>query len=110
MTLRLLGQANSLGGGTHFQEFLSALRQVKTSGATVEAYDPFALESLALAAAQSTADDINIWFWPDRNAGFFEAGRSYGVFLRVVAYRLLTSRCSRVSIEYGYRAVGGATP
>jgi len=81
MTLRLFGQANSLGGGTHFQEFLSALRQVKTSSATVEAYDPFALESLAIAAAQSTADDINIWFWPDRNAGFFR-GRQivWGIF------------------------------
>lgn len=81
MKLRLFGQANSLGGGTHFQEFLSALRQMKISVTAIEAYDPFALESLAIAAAQSTADDINIWFWPDRNAGFFR-GRQivWGIF------------------------------
>lgn len=81
MKLRLFGQANSLGGGTHFQEFLSALRQMKISVTAIEAYDPFALESLAIAAAHSTPEDINIWFWPDRNAGFFR-GRQivWGVF------------------------------
>lgn len=81
MTLRLFGQANSLGGGTHFQEFLSALRQTKILSMAIEAPDPFALESLAIAAAQSTSEDINIWFWPDPKAGFFR-GRQivWGIF------------------------------
>ena len=81
MTLRLFGQHNALGGGTHYQEFLVALRNLNLPGVVIEALDPGALESLAVAAAHSSPDDINVWFWPDRNAGFFR-GRQivWGIF------------------------------
>lgn len=81
MKLRLLGQSNALGGGTHYQEFLSALRGLNLPGVIIEALDPGALESLAVAAAQSRPDDISVWFWPDRNAKFFRGRKIvWGVF------------------------------
>ena len=81
MKLRLFGQANSLGGGTHFSEFFEALRNAKVPGLAIEAFDPGVLEPLAVAAAQSTPHDINLWFWPDQNATFFRGRKIvWGIF------------------------------
>jgi glycosyltransferase involved in cell wall biosynthesis len=81
MTLRLFGQVNSLGGGTHFGEFLEALRSATVPGLAIEAFDPGLLEPLAVAAAQSTPHDINLWFWPDQNATFFRGRKIvWGIF------------------------------
>lgn len=81
MRFRLFGQANSLGGGTHFREFRDALRRAELLGVEIESFDPVLLEPLAAAAAQSTPDDINLWFWPDQNATFFRGKKIvWGIF------------------------------
>ena len=63
MKLRLVGQRNQLGGGTHFGEFANALKQLSHLGALVEELDAFDEGAMAAAAAASSDRDVTVWFW-----------------------------------------------
>ena len=110
MKLRLFGQANSLGGGTHYSEFFEALRNAKVPGLAIEAFDPGVLEPLAVAAAQSTPHDINLWFWPDQNATFFRGRKIVWGIFESTRLPPSISRSSKVLIAYGCRARGVEKP
>jgi len=62
MRIRLLGQRNTSGIGTHYAYFCDALRQVQGIGDLVEEVDFQNTDQLMFAAANSEDDDINISF------------------------------------------------
>ncbi len=62
MRIRLIGQRNTSGIGTHYACFADALKQIQGIGAFVEEVDGFNLDDLLFAAANSQDDDINISF------------------------------------------------
>lgn len=72
MKLRLVGQRNQLGGGTHFGEFANALKKLSHVGALVEELDAFDEGAMAAAAAASTEDDVTVWFWQSPEIGRFK--------------------------------------
>lgn len=63
MKIRLYGQHNNLGGGTHFSEFSRALRQLHVIGSAVEEVDATNIQELQAAVLETTSVDVNIWFW-----------------------------------------------
>jgi glycosyltransferase involved in cell wall biosynthesis len=65
MKLRLLGQRNILGGGVHFSNLVDALRKVYFPENIVEEVDLFEDTQFNCAVRSSSAQDINIWIWPD---------------------------------------------
>lgn len=62
MRIRLLGQRNTSGIGTHYAHFCDALRQIQGIGNLVEEVDAFDHNQLLFAASQSEDSDINISF------------------------------------------------
>jgi glycosyltransferase involved in cell wall biosynthesis len=62
MRIRLIGQRNTSGIGTHYAYFCDALRQLQGIGHFVEEIDSFNTDSLLFAMANSQDDDINISF------------------------------------------------
>ena len=66
MTLRFIGQRNSLGGGTFFSNFVDAVRAFAALSPIVEEIDITDSAALESARARSAPDDINVWWWPDR--------------------------------------------
>lgn len=62
MRIRLIGQRNNSGIGTHYAYFCDALRQLQGIGHFVEEIDSFNTDALLFAVANSQDDDINISF------------------------------------------------
>jgi glycosyltransferase involved in cell wall biosynthesis len=62
MRIRLIGQRNNSGIGTHYACFCDALRQIQGIGQFVEEIDFQNADQLIYAAANSEDDDINISF------------------------------------------------
>lgn len=62
MRIRLIGQRNTSGIGTHYAYFCDALRQLQGIGNFVEEIDSFDTDALLFAVANSRDDDINISF------------------------------------------------
>jgi glycosyltransferase involved in cell wall biosynthesis len=62
MRIRLIGQRNTSGIGTHYAHFCDALRQLDGIGRFVEEIDSFNSDALLFAVADSQDDDINISF------------------------------------------------
>lgn len=62
MRIRLFGQRNTSGIGTHYSCFSDALRQIQGIGNLVEEVDAFDNNSLMQAMNTSRDDDINISF------------------------------------------------
>jgi len=62
MRIRLIGQRNSTGIGTHYACFADALRQIHGIGAVVDEIDFQNPEAIDRAIATSQADDVNICF------------------------------------------------
>jgi glycosyltransferase involved in cell wall biosynthesis len=62
MRIRLLGQRNTTGIGTHYAYFCDALQGMQGIGHFVEEVDFQNTDQLLLAAANSADDDINISF------------------------------------------------
>jgi len=62
MRIRLIGQRNSTGIGTHYACFADALRQIHGIGAVVDEVDFQNPAAIDQAIATSQADDINICF------------------------------------------------
>ena len=75
MKIRLLGQRNALGGGVHFAEFANALKSLRLLGSMVEEVDAANMPALENAARQSTAEDVNIWFWRHPAVSFVKGTR-----------------------------------
>ena len=65
MKLRLLGQRTNLGGGILFSHLVDALRNVYFPENIVEEVDLFDDPQVERAVRSATAQDINIWIWPD---------------------------------------------
>jgi glycosyltransferase involved in cell wall biosynthesis len=70
--LRLIGQRNHLGPGTHFAHFADALRKIYFFNALIEEIDPFKVAELTAAARSSTDADVNIWFCIDSRIQHFK--------------------------------------
>lgn len=66
MKLRLIGQRNHLGLGTHFSNTADALRRLLYVREWIEEVDGFDQSQFAQAARTSADTDVNIWFWPDQ--------------------------------------------
>ena len=62
MRIRLIGQRNTSGIGTHYACFADALRQIHGIGAVVDEVDFLDPAAIDQAIATSQADDINICF------------------------------------------------
>jgi glycosyltransferase involved in cell wall biosynthesis len=62
MRIRLIGQRNTSGIGTHYAHFCDAIRQIQGIGHLVQEIDSFNHDQLLLAASQSQDSDINISF------------------------------------------------
>jgi glycosyltransferase involved in cell wall biosynthesis len=62
MRIRLIGQRNTSGIGTHYARFCDAIQQMQGIGQYIEEVDAFNLDQLLFAASQSTDSDINISF------------------------------------------------
>ena len=62
MRIRLIGQRNTSGIGTHYACFADALRQIHGIGAVVDEIDFQSPAAIDQAKATSQADDINICF------------------------------------------------
>jgi glycosyltransferase involved in cell wall biosynthesis len=62
MRIRLLGQRNTSGIGTHYACFADALKQIQGIGSLVEEIDGFDNHKLMQAVNDSRDDDINISF------------------------------------------------
>jgi len=62
MRIRLIGQRNTSGIGTHYACFCDALQQIQGIGHLVQEVDSFDHDQLLFAASQSTDQDINISF------------------------------------------------
>jgi glycosyltransferase involved in cell wall biosynthesis len=62
MRIRLIGQRNSTGIGTHYACFADALRQIHGIGSLVDEVDFQSPAAIDQAIATSQADDINICF------------------------------------------------
>lgn len=62
MRIRLFGQRNNSGIGTHYAYFCDALRQLQGIGQFVEEIDSFNTDALLFAVTNSQDDDINISF------------------------------------------------
>jgi glycosyltransferase involved in cell wall biosynthesis len=62
MRIRLIGQRNSTGIGTHYACFADALKNTQGIGRFVEEIDFQNLDQLMFAASSSADDDINISF------------------------------------------------
>ena len=62
MRIRLIGQRNTSGIGTHYACFADALRQIHSIGALVDEVDFQNPSAIDQAIATSQADDINICF------------------------------------------------
>jgi glycosyltransferase involved in cell wall biosynthesis len=65
MKLRLLGQRNILGGGVLFANLVDALRNVYFPEKVVEEVDLFEEAQFEHAVSAASAQDINVWTWPD---------------------------------------------
>jgi glycosyltransferase involved in cell wall biosynthesis len=66
MKLRLIGQRNHLGLGTHFSNTVDALKRLLYVRDWVEEVDGFDQDQFASAVQSSRDSDVNIWFWPDQ--------------------------------------------
>ena len=62
MKIRLIGQANDSGIGTHFQHYVSALKQIGGISSLIELVNFQDRDAIAQSAMRSSADDINIAF------------------------------------------------
>jgi glycosyltransferase involved in cell wall biosynthesis len=62
MRIRLIGQRNTSGIGTHYAYFCDAIRQIQGIGDLVEEIDSFNNQQLMSAVNNSQDDDINISF------------------------------------------------
>jgi glycosyltransferase involved in cell wall biosynthesis len=62
MKIRLLGQRNILGKGTHFAGMVDAMRKLAFIGEWVEEVDPTDVAQFERAVASSSGRDVNIWF------------------------------------------------
>ena len=62
MRIRLIGQANDSGIGTHFYHYTQAISQIAGINSCLEIIDYTDTAALQQAAQQSTNDDINISF------------------------------------------------
>jgi glycosyltransferase involved in cell wall biosynthesis len=72
MKLRLLGQRNILGGGILFSNMVDALSSVYFPENIVEEVDLFDETQLDSAARTTSAQDINVWTWPDPRVELFK--------------------------------------
>jgi glycosyltransferase involved in cell wall biosynthesis len=70
--LRLIGQRNHLGPGTHFAHFADALRKFYFFDGLIDEVDAFQVAELTDAARSSADSDINIWFCIDSRIGYFK--------------------------------------
>jgi glycosyltransferase involved in cell wall biosynthesis len=66
MKLRLIGQRNHLGLGTHFSNTVDALKRLLYVRDWVEEVNGFDQGEFARAVTSSRDSDVNIWFWPDQ--------------------------------------------
>ena len=64
MKIRLIGQANDSGIGTHYHNYVQAIQQVEAVNQYIELIDFTNRESLTQAVQDSCDDDINIAFVP----------------------------------------------
>jgi len=64
MKIRLIGQANDSGIGTHFQNYTQALKQINGLEPYIELVNFQDQEAIVKSANESTADDINISLVP----------------------------------------------
>lgn len=71
MRIRLIGQRNTSGIGTHYACFCDALRRIQGIGHLVEEIDAFDNQALITAAKDSGDTDINISFVAVDLAGHF---------------------------------------
>jgi glycosyltransferase involved in cell wall biosynthesis len=62
MRIRLIGQRNTSGIGTHYAYFCDAIKKIQGIGFLVEEVDGFDHNQLTMAAVSSQDDDINISF------------------------------------------------
>jgi len=72
MKLRFLGQRNHLGGGTHFSNFVDAVKAIYGVGDLVEEVDLVNPAHVDAAAKSGTDADVNVWFWPDKRIHRFK--------------------------------------
>ena len=71
MVIRLIGQRNTSGIGTHYAFFCDAIKNIHGIGNLIQEVDGFNHDELIFAAAQSTDQDINISFIGIDLAGYF---------------------------------------
>jgi glycosyltransferase involved in cell wall biosynthesis len=71
MKIRLLGQANDSGIGTHYHRYTRALQSVNGLNSILELLDFTDADAVTQSAKQSTAGDINISFVCANLNGFF---------------------------------------
>ena len=62
MKIRLIGQANDSGIGTHFQHYTTAIKQINGINSLIELVDFADNNAINQSVNESTADDINISF------------------------------------------------
>jgi glycosyltransferase involved in cell wall biosynthesis len=72
LKLRCIGQRNHLGAGTHFANFVDALRKFFFLDSLIEEIDAFNLAELTGAARSSADSDVNIWFCVDSRIRHFK--------------------------------------
>jgi glycosyltransferase involved in cell wall biosynthesis len=76
MKIRLIGQANDSGIGTHFQHYSTALKQINGMESFIELINFQDNVAIAKSANESAPDDINIAFIPANLNDFY---RGYNV-------------------------------
>lgn len=65
MKIRLFGQRNILGAGTHFANFSDALKRIKSFEGEIEEFNLLDAAQVRTAIDTSNGADINIWLWQD---------------------------------------------
>ena len=81
MKIRLIGQANDSGIGTHFQHYVQALKQISGIGSLVEVINFQDNGAIMKSASESAANDINIAFISANLSNFFQGTNiNWGVF------------------------------
>jgi glycosyltransferase involved in cell wall biosynthesis len=72
MKIRLIGQANDSGIGTHFQHYVNAIKQINGIGSFVELVNFQDNAALIKASQESKTSDINIAFVTSNLADYFK--------------------------------------
>jgi len=71
MKIRLIGQANDSGIGIHFQNYVTALKQINGLEPLIELVNFQDQDAISKSANESTPDDINISFIPANLNDFY---------------------------------------